>query len=149
MSLRRTDLRFALPRNARVAAVLGALPDWEEGLRLAGVQVTDHRRSRAPDLAVAPIRFARDALATGAEQIILEGRGGARVLGDAGLHVGRYLPLPGIEAPSVILPLRRSSPVAGYVLKRWRPAYEPLKRARDSVAAAMIRMGALPPLRPW
>ena len=49
----------------------------------------------------------------------------------------------------MILPLERGSPVARYVLERWRPADRPLKHARDRAAAALIRAGALPPLRPW
>jgi Phosphotransferase enzyme family len=149
MSLRRTDLRFALPRPVRRAVVLGDLRGWKEGFRLAGVEVINTRGSRVPDVAVAPARFAASALAAGAPQIILEGRNGARALSGAGLRPARYLPLPRIEAPSVILPLQRGSPVPRYVLRRWRPADGPLKHARDHAAAALIRAGAFPPLRPW
>jgi hypothetical protein len=149
MSLRRTDLRFALPRPVRSAALIGAPTGWREGLRLAGVEVIDAGAGRAPDVAVAPARHAREALATGAEQIIVEGRAGTRVLKRARLAVATYLPLPRIEAPSVILPLQRRSPVPRYVLERWRPAAGPMKRARDRTAAALIAAGALPPFRPW
>jgi hypothetical protein len=149
MSLKRADLRFALPHPVRTAAVVGDLEGWAEGLRLAGVEVIEDGRADAPDVVVAPAGLVSRAVATGAGQIILEGRGGSKALRAAAVQPARFLPLPRIDAPSVILPLERGSPVPRYVLERWRPADGTIKHARDRAAAALIEAGALPPLRPW
>src|SRR5688572_20516179 len=103
MSLKRADMRFALPRPVRTAAVVGDLEGWAEGLRLAGVEMIEGG-DRAPDVAVADAGLADRAIATGAQQIILEGRGGSKALREAALEATHCLPLPRIEAPSVILP---------------------------------------------
>jgi Phosphotransferase enzyme family len=148
MSLKRADLRFALPRPVRTAAVVGDLEGWAEGLRLAGVEITEGG-DRAPDVAVADAGLADRAIATGAQQIILEGRGGSKALREAALEATHCLPLPRVEAPNVILPVERGSAVPRYVLERWRPADGVIKRGRDRAAAALIRTGALPRLRRW
>ena len=48
MSLKRADLRFALPRPVRTAGVVGDLEGWAEGFRLAGVEVIDAGGGRTP-----------------------------------------------------------------------------------------------------
>jgi hypothetical protein len=149
MSLKRADLRFALPHPVRTAAVVGDLEGWAEGLQLAGVEVIEDGRDGVPDVVVAPAGLVRRALATGARQIILEGRGGSKALRAAAVQPTHFLPLPRIDAPSVVLPLQRGSPVPRYVLERWRPSDGTIKSARDRAAAALIEAGALPPLRPW
>jgi hypothetical protein len=141
VSLARADLRFALPQPVRHASVLGGLDAWREGLRLAGVEVDGDR----PDLAVAPARLARAAIATGAAMIILEGRS-FRGLARLGFDVRRYLPLPGPEAPDLVLPLGAAAP-AVYALERWRPGYGIVKRARNRAVAKLASRGALPALR--
>ena len=99
------------------------------------------------DLAVAPARLARQAAATGAAMVLLEGRAGPGALRDAGYRVRRFLPLPDVAAPDLLLPLTRSAP-AEYALQRWRPAASGVKRARNQTVAALMRLGALPAVRP-
>jgi hypothetical protein len=141
VSLRRIDLRFAFPHEVRRAAVFG-LDEWSAGLEEAGVELG---RDGGLDLAVAPVDRASEALAVGARAVVLEGRGGARRLRRAGYDASRYLPLPSIEAPDLLLPLARHAPV-GYALETWRPADTWPKRARNRALAALA--GALPDPRP-
>jgi hypothetical protein len=141
VSLRRIDLRFAFPHEVRRAAVFG-LDDWSDGLKEAGVELG---RDGDLDLAVAPVDRADEALALNARAVVLEGRGGARRL--AGYVVRRYLPLPTIEAPDLLLPLERDAPVA-YALETWRPGDTWPKQARNRALAALARLGALPDPRP-
>ncbi|HEY7694389.1 MAG TPA: hypothetical protein VH816_18785 [Gaiellaceae bacterium] len=143
-SVARADLRFVLASPVRSAVVLGDLAPWTEALAFAGVQVDD--RARRPDVAVAPVGLARSALATGAPTIVLEGRAFHR-LSRAGFAVRRYLPLPSIEAPGLILPTGDAAPVR-YALRRWRPASTAAKRVRNRIAEAAISSRALPPVRP-
>jgi hypothetical protein len=143
VSLQRIDVRFALPRLPRRAVVLG-LDEWHEALGDAGVQVGAHVRQ--PDLAVAPANRASEAVSTGAETVILEGRGSIRTLKRAGFSARSYLPLPGLDEPDLLVPLGPGSP-ARYALERWRPAATPLKRARNALAARIVERGAAP-LRP-
>jgi hypothetical protein len=143
VSLRRIDLRFAFPHEVRRAAVFG-LDEWSAGLEEAGVELG---REGDLDLAVAPVERASDALAVGARAVVLEGRGGARRVRRAGYAASRYLPLPSIEAPDLLLPLEGDTPV-GYALETWRPADTWPKQARNRALAALARLGALPDPRP-
>ncbi len=143
MSLRRIDLRFALPHPVRRAAVLDA-EAWREALTEAGVEVADRGEL---DLAVASTRRAPEAAALGARAVLLEGRGGRTALRRAGYHTSRFLPLPSIEAPDLVLPLARDAPVR-YALRTWRPARSQAKRARNAAVAGLARFGALPDPRP-
>jgi hypothetical protein len=143
VSLRRIDLRFAFPHEVRCAAVLG-LDEWSAGLEEAGVELG---REGDLDLAVAPVERASEALAVGARAVVLEGRSGARRVRRAGYAATRYLPLPSIEAPDLLLPLEGDAPV-GYALETWRPADTWPKQARNRALAALARLGALPDPRP-
>lgn len=143
MSLRRIDLRFALPHQVRRATVLG-LDSWRTGLEQAGVVLAEDGDL---DLAVAPVERAKEVVALGARAVVLEGRGGARRLRRAGYATRRYLPLPTIDSPDLILPLGRDDPV-GYALKTWRPAESWPKRARNRALTGLAQIGALPDPRP-
>jgi hypothetical protein len=124
--------------------VLGDLEPWRDGLRLAGVSVDGHTAS--PDLVVAPARLARQALATGARSVLLEGRGGSKTLERAGYSVRRFLPLPSLDDPTVVLPVERG-PAFAYALEEWRPARTLPKRLRDRLASALVHVGAFPAAR--
>ena len=140
MSLRRSDLRFALPLFPKRAVVLG-LDEWSESLRTAGVELGV---GPAPlDLAVAPEERADEAVSSGAAIVILEGRGGSRTLQAAGFATSAYLPLPTLEDPDFILPLGASSP-ARYVLQRWRPAQTMVKRVRNAAAGRLAKREIMP-----
>jgi hypothetical protein len=143
VSLRRVDLRFAFPHEVRRAAVID-LDEWRTGLEEAGVELA---RDGDLDLAVAPVERSSEAVALGARAVVIEGRGGTRRLRGAGYDASRYLPLPTIQAPDLLLPLERHAPV-GYALQTWRPAETWPKQARNRALAALARLGALPDPRP-
>lgn len=143
MSLRRVDIRFVLPQAVRRANVLG-LPEWENGLEEAGVELA---QAGAVDLVVAPVARASEAVALGAAAVILEGRGGARALRRTGYRVLRCLPLPTLEAPDLLVPLGRGMPV-DYALRTWRPGASRVKQARNAALARLSQFGALPDVRP-
>ena len=96
-----------------------------------------------PDLAVASSVRVADAIASGATEVILEGRAGMKSLSRAGFRTRAHLPLPSVDAPDLILPLGPDSP-AHYALARWRPGETPAKRARNTAAARLARWGIVP-----
>ena len=88
------------------------------GMATANGQVEVETRA---SVAVATTGRVEDALRSGAETLLLEGRDVRRRLARAGLAVARYLPLPDPSAVEVLLPLEQ--PVAmRYALGRWRPS---------------------------
>ncbi len=139
MSLRRIDLRFALPHEVRRAAAIG-LEDWSTGLEEAGVELS---ADSDLDLAVAPVERANEVLGLGARAVVLEGRGGARKLRNAGYTTSRYLPLPTIEAPDLLLPLEHGEPIR-YALTTWRPAETWPKQVRNRALAELARLAPDP-----
>jgi hypothetical protein len=147
MSLQRADARFLLPEVTRTAAVLGDLQEWAQGLRLAGVQVADHAVAESPDLAVAPARLARAAMDTGAPMVVLEGTGARRTLLDAGYRIRRFLPMPDLDEPEVLLPLEQPA-AARYALEQWRAPTTMTARARSHMARVLLDRGLMPESRP-
>ena len=139
----RADIRFALPRPVSRAVVLGKLSTWPESLRRAGVDVGEGGH---PDLAVAPAQLARQAIATGASMVVLEGHS-FHGLERKGFAVRRFLPLPRVEAPTLVIPLDETG-AAHYALRRWRPGNTAVKRIRNRLAEAMLTTGAFAALRP-
>ena len=144
MSLRRTDLRLVLPEPARTAAVLGDLGAWQAGLAAAGVETASG--SNPADLAVAPGALARRAAAAGSPAVLLEGRRGAGVLQRAGYAVRRFLVLPDLDHPSLVLPLAPGG-AARYALETWRPAHTAGKRFRNRAVGTLVESGVYPPVR--
>ncbi len=142
MSLRRTDLRLVLPEPAWTAAVLGDLGAWQAGLAAAGVETASG--SNPADLAVAPGALARRAATAGAPAVLLEGRRGARVLRRAGYAVRRFLVLPDLDHPSLVLPLAPGG-AARYALETWRPAHTAGKRFRNRAVGTLAESGATRP----
>lgn len=147
MSLQRADARFLLPEVTRTAAVLGDLQEWAQGLRLAGVQVADHAVTEPPNLAVAPARLARAAVDTGAPMVVLEGTGARRTLLDAGYRIRRFLPIPDLDEPEVLLPLEQPA-AAGYALEQWRAPTTATARVRTRMARVLLDRGLMPESRP-
>jgi len=147
MSLQRADARFLLPAITRTATVLGDLQEWAQGLRLAGVQLADHGVGKPPDLAVAPAGLARAAVDTGAPMVVLEGTGARRTLLDAGYRVRRFLPIPNLDEPEVLLPLEQPA-AARYALEQWRAPTTMSARARTRVAQVLLDRGRMPESRP-
>lgn len=144
MSLRHVDPRFCLPEAPRSAVVLGELGPWEEGLAQAGVEI---RSSGLVDLAVAPAAAAAEALASGAPTIILEGRGGSRILRAAGKHPRSFLVRPRADAPELLLPRNERHPAA-YAIRYWSAGYTRRKRLRNRLAAMVVSRPPLPEIEP-
>jgi hypothetical protein len=147
MSLQRADARFLLPVITRTATVLGDLQEWVQGLRLAGVVAADHVVAEPPDLAVAPARLARAAVDTGAPMVVLEGTGARRTLLDAGYRVRRFLPIPSLDEPEVLLPLEQPA-AARYALEQWRAPTTMSARVRTRMAQLLLDRGLMPESRP-
>jgi hypothetical protein len=147
MSLQRADARFLLPEMTRTATVLGDLQEWAQGLRLAGVDVTDHAVAEPPNLAVAPARLARAAVDTGAPMVVLEGTGARRTLLDVGYRIRRFLPMPSLDEPEVLLPLEQPA-AARYALEQWRAPTTMSARARTRMARVLLDRGLMPESRP-
>ncbi len=147
MSLRRLDVRFLLSRPIVSAAVLGGLESWMSGLRELGVAVHEDVPSTAPDLVVSPSSAADRAVAVGSPLLVLEGTPPVRTLRAAGLHSSRYLPLPELADPALLLPIDYPR-AAIYGLRNLRAAHTPWKAVRDEIAAAAIACRSLPAVRP-
>jgi hypothetical protein len=145
VSLRRADVCFALPRPVKRALVLGELPEWREALQAVGVDVDGEESRRRADLAVAPVALARQAVASGADMLVLEGRGARRRLVESGCAVARYLPLPSLESPNLLLPLEQPT-AARYALLEWKWSGDALRAVRNQAAAGLIRMRVFPEL---
>jgi hypothetical protein len=120
---------FVLPRLPRSARVLGDLDSWREGLELAQIELSEGRA----DVVVAPASRTRDAVAVGAESLVIEGR--ARVT--AGYTAQTVLALPGVEEPEVLVPAGRPGPVAYAFANR--------QGLRARLARPLLARGLVPP----
>jgi hypothetical protein len=144
MSIRRADPRFCLPARVSTAIVLGDLPEWIQGLADARVDVV---RTGPADLAVAPRALVREALATGSNAVILEGRGGRRGLEHAGLRAEAVLARPRIDRAEMLLPLSERKPLA-YAVANWAAGHTRARRLRNRLAAGLATRGWLPEVAP-
>ncbi|MFN2616187.1 MAG: phosphotransferase family protein [Thermoleophilaceae bacterium] len=106
----------------------------------------DAAEQEGPLLAVASTSRVDEALATGADMIILEGGDVHRRLSRDGFVVTRYVPLPNRLQPDLLLPL--DQPVAvRYALSRWRSSVQLdaswqaryARRLRDGVVGRLSR----------
>ena len=111
MSLGRVDARFLLPFAPERAAVLAGAEGWREGLRQAGVDT----EGEDPELVVAATEELAPAGAMRARALLLEGN---RTRAPAGYHARRFVPLPSLERPSLLVPVDRGN-VARYVFENW------------------------------
>jgi hypothetical protein len=121
--------------------VLDGLEEWRAGLISAGIEVSDKSSDRRPpDVVVSPARFAREAQATGARSIIVEGSR-ERPLRD--YKVRRLLLRPTRERPTLALPLDQPVPVS-YALERWSVVDRRWKTARMRAARVLVSRGLFP-----
>lgn len=104
-------------------------------------------RREGADLVVAPVAAAAEALAAGGRHVLLEGRGGARLLRRGGLFTRSFFVRPRAEAPEVLLPRDDPGPAA-YVIRRWSAGYTRGKQLRNRLAALLAARGALPEVGP-
>jgi hypothetical protein len=145
LSLRRADIRFALPRPVRSAVVLGDMPAWEDGLREAGIEAASPTRGQAPQLVVAPARLAAQALALTPELLVLE-NGAPRILDRQEWSMRVLLLLPDRDHPELLLPAGAGDAVR-YAVRHWRGATTAATRARNLVARELLARGVVPPGR--
>jgi hypothetical protein len=144
LSIHRVDPRFVLPGLVERAVVLGGLSAWRDGLEEAGIDVTEQPTANASyQLAVAPAAYASDAVAVGADAVVVEGAGGARILRRAGLDVTRLIPIPAIADPRHLANAdhRRA---AAYAIEHWSIPTSVPRRVRNAVAKSLISLGRLP-----
>jgi hypothetical protein len=144
MGTQRVDARFVLPYPVDRAVVLGDVEGWVDGLPAVGIEVVPAARSdERPRLVVAPAASAADAIATGADAIVLEGSGGSKPLRQAGYTVRRLLPMPSVSDARHLVPLAFPRPAA-YAVEHWSVATTGKRRARNAVAKALLVRGWLP-----
>lgn len=141
MSLRRIDVRFLLPRLPSTARVFGSLDGWRAGLEQAGVE--EAREGEVADLAAGPASEASKLARSGAALVVLEGRGAARTLRDAGYALQRWVPVGAMERPDMLLPLGQRS-AAGYAIEEWMLPETRAKGVRNKGVAALVTRGRWP-----
>jgi Phosphotransferase enzyme family len=144
VSLHRVDARFVLPEPIKTAFVVGDR-GWRDGLAAAGVEVVAD--PSGTDLVVASSRDIHMALAMGSPAVIVEGRDSAARMRHAGYAPTRVLPLPGVETPTLLLPLDQPN-AAAYAIEYWTSPSSIAKRARKRLVKSLVQYRALPPLRP-
>jgi len=121
--------------------VLGENDGWVDSLRRCGV----NPQSAKPDLVVAPSGLIDDAIAGGAEMLIIEGKDARRALRASGFHARCYVPLPNADEPQLFVPL--GSTVARYALGSRMTAWKRWKRVRNLIAGEVLSRGLFPPIR--
>lgn len=119
MSHTRAGLLFGLPQPVETATLLAGAESWREPLERAGVRVVPARTgpvvAEPVQLVVAPAGLAWAATSLEPDAIVVVGRGGTRALRRAGYRVRRFLPLPSLDRPSLLVPVDRPR-VARYAL---------------------------------
>jgi hypothetical protein len=101
----------------------------------------------SPTLAVGSRAEAAAAAATGAPLVLVEGRGVSTILARSYPVVDRFLPIPGLDAPQLIVPLSHQS-AFDYAVRNWSLAQSMHRRLRNAFARHLLRWGALPEVRP-
>jgi phosphotransferase family enzyme len=148
MSIRRVDPRFVLPYPVERAIVLGGLDPWIDGLKEAGIEVSQFLSADSvPQLAVAPAKLAAEAVSTRAEMIMLEGRSGAASLRRAGLEVHSLIPSPSLAAPGHLVRADHRH-AAVYAIEHWSIPTTLKRRVRNAVAKALLARGRFPDVLP-
>lgn len=142
VSLHRVDPRFVLQHPVRRAVVLDDLDEWRSGLQSAGIEVSDGKDGRPPDLAVSTVRLAAEAQRTNARSIIVEGTG-KRPFRHRSYEARRILLRPSRERPTLALALEQPAPVA-YALENWSVVDRRWKRARARAARTLAGRGLFP-----
>lgn len=148
MSIRHVDARFALPFAVERAVVLGDLHRWRDGLAEAGVEVSEYLAADSvPQLVVAPVELAADALSARAEAVIVEGRRGARQLRKTGASVQRLVPTPSIAAPRRLLRTDHAN-ASVYAIERLTAGASLPKRLRNAAAKSLLGRRRFPEVLP-
>ncbi len=141
LSLERADACFLSPIPIARAVVLGKDESWAPALLRVGVDVGEI----SPDVAIAPSDRTRDAIATGAHTVIVEGDKAERELRRLGWKARTYLALPDLEAPQAFVPI--GSQAGRYALTVWLTAWERWKVVRNAAVGELAARRLLPPVR--
>jgi hypothetical protein len=131
------ELRFALPNPVETLRLLPGAEHWRESFEQSGLEI---RAEGAVDLVIAPARLAAEAASIGAPSVLLQGFGGARKLRRQGYATARYLPIPSIFEPSVLVPFR-SRHVSRYALENLSVPGDIVKIVRNRLLAIAAGIG--------
>ncbi|HEY1689364.1 MAG TPA: hypothetical protein VGF95_10955 [Solirubrobacteraceae bacterium] len=140
MRATRADLLFALPRSVERALVLDGAEAWKEPLRAAGVELVG---DGGCDLVVAAASEIDVAARSEAPMLLLEGNVSGGRLRRAGFSGERFLPVPSLDHPSLLLPLNRARG-ARYALTKLLAPPQRIKRLRNRMLALAIGCGVRP-----
>lgn len=136
----RADALFALPQIPATAIVFGDPPGWRADLRARGIELSE---GSEPDLAVASPEHTSEALACGAQAVIVDAsRSAARELRRAGLRVSRVMPMPVHGTPILYFSLGQRT-ASRYAIANRGTTTGRLRLVRDRIAAAAAASGAL------
>jgi hypothetical protein len=137
MKATRAALLLALPEPVERAVVLDGVDEWHDPLRAFGVDLVDDGNA---DLVIASAAGSDAALRRDPVTALLVGRASAGPWLEAGYSVERYLPLPSLGQPTLVVPLDRR-PAARYALSRLSLPTTRLKRLRNRVVEQAIAWG--------
>lgn len=126
----------------RRALVLGGLEDWHAGLEESGVEVLAAPARGRVDLLVAPKALAREALASDAAMLILDGQM-PRNLGYSRRDVQRLIARPDSTAPALLLSLEQPH-ASAYAIRHWSIVDRRWKVFRRGVAQSLARRRVWP-----
>ena len=138
MKATRAALLLALPEPVERAVVLDGADEWRDPLNAFGVDLVDDGDA---DLVVATAARSDDALRRDPVTALLVGRASAGPWRQAGYAVERYLPLPSLEQPTLVVPLDRRG-AARYALSKLSLPDTRLKRLRNRAVEQAIAWGA-------
>ena len=102
-----------------------ALAEVRAGFDEAGIPAGDGR------VDVAVVTGADSPGAVAADEVVVVGRGGRRVLAGRASHVRRFVPLPDPRAPHLIVPVDRRR-VASYAIRTWTAPTSLARGARNA-----------------
>jgi hypothetical protein len=131
------------------ARVTGSLESWAEGLREAGVRVHSGKEDgdRSVDLVVSAAGDVGRSVLFAAPMMLVEGRGARRRLRREYPVVERFLSVPSVIAPTLIVPLAYGAALE-YAISHWSLAQSVRRRMRNRLARSRLARQALPALRP-
>jgi hypothetical protein len=137
----RAGLLFGLPQPVETATLLAGAESWREPLEAAGVRIVPAQTGSLVDepvqLVVAPAGLAWAATSLDPDAIVLVGRGGRRALRRAGYRLRRFLPLPSLARPSLLVPVDRPR-VARYALANLSVPAGLVKTIRNGLAGLLV-----------
>jgi hypothetical protein len=136
----RTDVRFLLPEPVETVQLVGAAKDLAVAFERVGVEVVER------DGALVYGMGGDIAAVDGRAAVAVEGSDARRELRRAGLAARGFLPLPGLDRATVVLPLDEREPTA-YAVRNWGGRPDGLRALRNRLAPVLLARGIAPPGR--